>query len=88
MEKERKGCLIGIVALSLMGLGIFFAYEYNWPYLRNLSIMQSCMIGSYIGNTYLRHKTTKQTPKKHWVLYFLAIFVLAGIFTWIECNAK
>ena len=46
------------------------------------------MIGSYIGNTYLRHKTTKQTPKKHWVLYFLAIFVLAGIFTWIECNAK
>ena len=52
-------------------------------------MMLMCMMGTYIGNTYYRPKANKPISKKQWIWYFLAIFVLAGIMTWIiECNTK
>ena len=89
MEKERKGCLIMIAVIFLTATGMYIALELDWPYLKNLSMMLCCMTGGYVGNTYHRFlPSTKPTPKKYWVWCFLAIFVLAGIFTWIECLRK
>ena len=89
MERERKGCLIMIVAILITGTGIFVAVEQEWLYLKCLCMMLMCMIGTYVGNTYYRPKANKPIPKKQWIWYFLATFVLAGIMTWIiECNTK
>ena len=89
MERERKGCLIMIISILINGTGIYVATEYEWLYLRFLCMMLMCMMGTYIGNTYYCPKANKPISKKQWIWYFLAIFVLAGIMTWIiECNTK
>ena len=78
-----------IVAILVTGTGIYIAVEYEWLYFKFLCMMLMCMMGAYVGNTYYRPNANKPIPKKYWVWYFLAIFVLAGIFTWIiECNTK
>ena len=88
MEKERKGCLIMIAVIFLTATGMYIALELDWLYLKNLSMMLCCMTGGYVGNTYHRPASAKPISKKRWIWYYLAIFVLAGIFTWIECSRK
>ena len=86
MEKERKGCLIMIIAIFVTATGMYAAMEYEWLYLKNLCTMLMGMTGGYVGSTYFRLAESKPIPKNHWIWHFLAIFVLAGILTWIECN--
>ena len=88
MEKERKGCFIMIAVIFLSSAGIYIASELDWPYLKHLSTMLCCMTAGHVESTYYRPASAKPISKKRWIWYYLAIFVLAGIFTWIECNRK
>ena len=84
MEREVKGCIVIIIAFVIMAIGIYIGLIYDWLYLKNLCIMLSSMVAAYIGNNYFQHDEKKRAPKSTWRWYFLLVFVLAGISTWIE----
>lgn len=86
VKREVKGIIILIVAFAIMVLGIFIGFKYDWFYLKNLTLMIWSLVAAYIGNNYFQHDEKKRAPMSTWRWYFLLVFVLAGLFTWIEIN--
>lgn len=84
MEREVKGFIIIVIAFAIMAIGIYIGLVCDWLYLKNLCIMLFSTVAAYIGNHYFQHDEKKRAPMSTWRWYFLAIFVLAGILTWIE----
>ena len=82
MEKERKGCLIMIIAIIVMAICIYIGLKQEWLFLKNIGIMSSCLMGSYVGDNYLNKES--RIPKSHWKWYILIALIFTGILTWIE----
>ncbi|MBQ8361330.1 MAG: hypothetical protein IJX44_05195 [Bacteroidaceae bacterium] len=84
MGRDVKGFIIITIAFAIMAIGIYIGLIYDWLYLKNLCIMLFSTVAAYIGNNYFRHDEKKRAPRSTWKWYFLLVFVLAGILTWIE----
>ena len=82
MEKERKGCLIMIIAIIVMTICIYIGLKQEWLFLKNIGFMSSGLMGSYVGDNYLNKES--RTPKSHWKWYILFALIFTGILTWIE----
>lgn len=82
MEPERKGCLIQIGTMALVAIGMYISIEMEWLYLKNLLLMSSCLIGSFVGERYYR-KPSKQTSNKTYIWLVIGALVAAGLLTWL-----
>ena len=78
MEKERKGCLIMIIAIIVTAICIYIGLKQEWLFLKNIGFMSSGLMGSYVGDNYLNKES--RTPKSHWKWYILFALIFTGIF--------
>ena len=82
MEKERKGCLLIIASLIPAIICIIIGVEFELEFFRALGFLFPAATSSYFSEKYIHQK--KQMSKYHWIWLVLAIFVLAGLWTWVE----
>lgn len=85
MEREHKGCLMGIGMLVVCGVIFFVAYKVDIPFLKFACYMFSSFIGVYVGNRYFSTEEQREKnrfSRRTWTLLVIGYLVLAALLAW------
>lgn len=82
MEKDKQGCFLLLGTMALVGIGMYICIKLEWMYLKNLLLMSSGFIGSWIGERYL-HPKGKRTSKRFYLWAAIVVIILTGLLTWL-----
>lgn len=86
MEREHKGCLVGIGMVAVCGAVLFVAYKLDILFLRFVCFLLPALIGPYIGGRYLstaEQREKNRFSRRTWILLIIGCLVVAALLAWL-----
>ena len=85
MEREHKGCLVGIGMLAVYAAVVFVAYKLDWPLLKFAAYLSPGLAGAYVGNRYFstaEQREKNRFSRRTWVLIAIVYLLAAALLAW------
>lgn len=85
MEREHKGCLIGIGMIAVYAVIFFVADKLESPLLQFVAYLFPGLTGAYVGSQYFSsagQREKSRFSKKTWALIVVGYLALAALLAW------